>query len=78
MYGQQFRQKLATFMHINVNFCTTPKYFSCDTMNTEQANENVFTRIIVNGIINMPAIFRSTTKKEQHVVRIFNHKNLNK
>ena len=65
-------------MHINVNFCTTSKYFSCDTMNTEQANENVFACIIVNGIINMPAIFRSAIKKEQHVARIFNHKNLNK
>ena len=30
-YGAPFRKKLKTFIHTNFNFCTTSKYFSCDT-----------------------------------------------
>ena len=38
LYGAPFSQKLITFMHTNFNFCTTSKYFLCDTnlFNTAQ------------------------------------------
>ena len=44
------------------------------TMNTEQASESVFTRII-NRIFNM-SVHNKEIKKEQHVVRIFPFKDL--
>ena len=30
-YGAPFQKKLVTFMDIIFKFCTTSKYFSCDT-----------------------------------------------